>query len=94
VSDVLKTLAAVLLWHDPMGLARYQQADEYQGEAELLYHHLAKAGQNADVVLVQRWVHSIFQQQFDPLTAGPPERYGAVAVDVTSAWKIFCTERS
>jgi hypothetical protein len=44
VSDVLKTLAAVLLWHDPMGLARYQQADEYQGEAELLYHHRPKPG--------------------------------------------------
>ena len=77
-------ITAMLFRHDPIGLDFEDNTDEYECEARTILPRL-KTCRSADDVLTV--VHEEFQRWFDPDTAGPCEKYAAIANDVWALWQ-------
>ena len=79
-ADVL----ALLFKADPVGINFETNTDEYEAEADTILPRLSSCANAADV---EKVVHEEFTRWFDPDTAGPPERYRAVAKQIWQRYK-------
>ena len=69
---------------DPVGINFETNTDEYDAEAETIVIALPRAAGPDDV---RALTHEAFVQWFDGETAGPIERYTAVANEIWSLWR-------
>lgn len=76
-------LEALFFRHDPIGINFEDNPDEYRAEAETIALRRDEVGTFADA---QRVIHAEFVRWFDAGTAGPPERYAAIASEVWEQW--------
>jgi hypothetical protein len=74
--------AHLLFQHDPAGINFDHNTDEYESETGTILPRLG-ACQSADDVL--KVVHEEFVRWFDPVMAGPQERYTEIASEI---WKL------
>lgn len=82
--DLVEEVSALLFRADPAGINFGSNTDEYESEAESIVIGLPGASGVEDVAqLAQR----VFTLWFDADTAGPVERYEAVAVEIWDAWR-------
>lgn len=77
-------VSRILFEADPVGINFESNTDEYDAEAETIVIALPRARDAEDV---RALTHETFVQWFDPETAGPIERYRAVAVEIWRAWQ-------
>jgi hypothetical protein len=77
-------LEALLFRHDPIGLDFGDNTDEYRSEAETITLRLPEADTEQDA---RRIVHEEFIRWFGPDTAGPADRYAAVAHETWQRWR-------
>ena len=82
--DLVDAISAVLFKADPVGVNFDTNTDEYDAEAETIVIALARAAGLDDV---RSLTHEAFVQWFDAETAGPIERYTAVANEIWSLWR-------
>jgi hypothetical protein len=82
--DLVAAVSAALFRADPIGINYETNTDEYDAEAETIVIALPKA---AGVDEVRALTHEAFIQWFDEATAGPIERYDAVANEI---WDLWC----
>jgi hypothetical protein len=75
-------IAALLFQHDPIGINYDHNTDEYEVESETILPRLSGC-QSADDVL--QIVHQEFVRWFDPVIAGPQERYAEIASEI---WRV------
>ncbi len=76
-------VAAILYRHDPIRITFGDNPDEYRPEAESIVASLPNARSVDDVLAL---VHGEFVRSFDEDTAGPADRYEAIARDVWAVW--------
>jgi hypothetical protein len=91
VKQLLAKVEALLYRHDPIGIAFGDNLDEYRPEAESI---LARLPQARSVEDVRALVHEEFVRWFDEDTAGPAERYEAIARELWSAWNVRASDQS
>lgn len=77
--ELLGEVSAILFRHDPVGISFDENADEYDGEARRILDEF-KRGMTLDRLLTI--VHEEFVQSFDRETAGPREKYAAIAEEI------------
>lgn len=82
--DLVDAISAVLFKADPVGINFDTNTDEYDAEAETIVIALPRAAGPGDV---RSLTHGAFVQWFDAETAGPIERYTAVANEIWSLWR-------
>ena len=82
--DLVDAISAALFEADPVGLNFGTNTDEYDAEAETIVIALPRA---AGPEHVRALTHETFMQWFGAHTAGPEERYVAVAQDIWSLWR-------
>lgn len=80
-------IEAILFDEDPIGINFEHNGGEYEPEVETILPRLAGC---ADADAVQRVVHEEFVRWFDPVIAGPPERYAQIA---TRIWTVLASRR-
>lgn len=76
-------LEALLFRHDPIGIDFEHNTDEYRAEAETI---ALRRDESTSVEDTQRVVHDEFVRWFGDGTAGPPERYAAIAGEIWGRW--------
>jgi hypothetical protein len=82
------SVAALLFRHDPIGIAfDNENVDEYEPEAGTILPRLRSCESSADALSA---IHEEFVRWFDIETAGPVERYTAIASEI---WKLWQTHR-
>ncbi len=74
-------LSSILFSEDPVGVKFEDNTDEYEPEAGTILPRLRDCRSVHDV---RRVVHEEFVGWFDAATAGPPEKYQAVAERIWS----------
>jgi hypothetical protein len=82
--DLFNSIAALLFRHDPVGINFEVNPDEYETEAGSILPRLHGC-QSADDVC--RIVHEEFTRWFDAATAGAPERYMQIALEIWHLWE-------
>ena len=82
--DLVEAISAALFKADPVGLNFATNKDEYDAEAETIVIALPSAAGPEDVKAL---THEAFVHWFGTATAGPLERYVAVAPDIWSLWR-------
>jgi hypothetical protein len=84
-ADLRAQLEALLYRHDPIGIAfeDVKNYDEYEPEVRTILPRLREATSGEDVLQL---VHEEFVHWFGADTAGPKERYAAIARDIWSLW--------
>ncbi len=81
---------ALLHHHDPIGIAFVDNPDEYHPEAASIVARLPAAQSVEDVHTL---VHEEFVRWFGGATAGPANRYEAIAQDVWSTWRAAASNK-
>jgi hypothetical protein len=81
-----------LFSHDPIGInfGDTDNPDEYEPETGTILPRLAACTSSDEVLQV---VHQEFVRWFDLDTAGPPERYAQVALDLWQLWREYLRNR-
>lgn len=82
--DLVDAVSALLFRADPVGINFETNTDEYDAEAETIVIALPRATGLDDV---RALAHEAFVQWFDAHTAGPIDRYTAVATEIWSLWR-------
>jgi hypothetical protein len=82
--DLFDAVAALLFRHDPVGINFDENTDEYEPEAGTILPRLRNCESARDV---QRVLHDEFVRWFDPVTAGPTERYSEIAAEIWRLWQ-------
>ncbi|WP_200942550.1 hypothetical protein [Knoellia sp. Soil729] len=82
--DLVNAISAALFKADPVGINFDTNTDEYDAEAETIVIALPRAAGPEDV---RSLTHETFVQWFDAETAGPIERYTAVAHEIWTLWR-------
>lgn len=77
-------MSQILFRADPVGINFDTNTDEYDAEAETIVIGLPRTSGPADVKAL---AHETFVQWFDAHTAGPIDRYAAVASEIWSLWR-------
>lgn len=72
-------VSEILFRHDPIGINFDENPDEYDGEAGRILDGF-KRGMTLDQLLTI--IHEEFVQSFDRQTAGPREKYAAIAEEI------------
>ena len=73
-----------LFRHDPICINYGNNTDEYEPEVGTILPRLETCRSPEDVLTV---VHEEFRRWFDDDTAGPRERYGAIAEELWRLWQ-------
>ena len=76
--------AALLFRHDPIGINFEDNMDEYHTEAGTILPRLRSCQSAAEV---QKVVHEEFVRWFGPATAGPPEHYEEISIEIWQLWQ-------
>jgi len=79
-------IAALLFRHDPIGINFESNTDEYEPEVGTILPRLQNCQSPDDVRQV---VHEEFVRWFEVDTAGPQERYEAIAQEIWELWQQF-----
>ena len=87
-SELFHELRACFFQHDPIGIDLGENVDEYDPEVGTVLPRLQSCGSATDVVTV---LHEEFCKWFGAATAGPRERYEALAEDT---WRIWSERRA
>jgi hypothetical protein len=82
--ELLRSMAALLYRHDPIGINFGDNPDEYELEAETILTRLRSCQSVNDVLQI---VHAEFVCWFASDTAGPPEHYKKIASEVWQLWQ-------
>lgn len=82
--DLVEAVSAALFAADPMGINFDTNEDEYNAEAETIDIALPRMSGPEDV---RAFTHEVFVQWFGAATAGPIERYEAVAEEIWTLWR-------
>jgi hypothetical protein len=77
--ELFDSVAALLFRHDPVGINFEDNSDEYETETETILPRLKACSSESEVLQV---VHQEFVRWFDPVMAGPPERYTQIASEI------------
>jgi hypothetical protein len=78
------SVSALLYRHDPIGINFEDNPDEYDLEAETILPRLRSCRSADDVHKV---VHEEFVRWFEPATAGSPEHYKQIALEIWQLWQ-------
>ena len=78
------SVAALLFRHDPVGINFEINEDEYETEAGSILPRLRLCHSENEV---RHAVHEEFVRWFDADTAGPEERYRAIASEIWQLWQ-------
>lgn len=84
LSPFERTISSILCRHDPIRICHGEILDEYDSEARAIVQRLT-ATDTVDSIAEK--THSVFMEWFDADTAGSPERYKSIAVDIAAAWQ-------
>jgi hypothetical protein len=76
-------ISAILFRHDPIGINFDDNTDEYDAEAGTI---LGRLRPNASVEEVTAIVHDEFIRWFERETAGPSQKYSAIAAEILRAY--------
>lgn len=82
--ELFDAITALLFRHDPVGINFESNMDEYDPEVGTILPRLRTCETAADVTRV---VHEEFARWFDPVTAGPAERYSKMAEEIWLLWQ-------
>ena len=77
-------LTALLFRRDPAHINFEVNENEYQIEVDSFLPRLGKCRSQTEV---QEVIHEEFTRLFDPLTAGPREKYAQIAGEVWQLWQ-------
>src|ERR1700681_4923451 len=80
--DLFNEASAILFRHDPIGINFEDNTDEYDPEAGTILTRLRRDLSAEQTTTI---VHEEFVRWFEPETAGPRERYTAVAAEILTA---------
>jgi hypothetical protein len=80
------SVSAALFEADPVGINFDENTDEYDAETGTIIPRLGSAKSAEDV---QAIVHEEFCRWFDPISAGPREKYASVAAEIWDLWCAF-----
>ena len=84
------SISDALLKTDPVGIYfdintdEYENTGEYEPETETIIPRLSSAKSAEDV---QTIIYEEFCRWFDPIIAGPREKYASVSVEI---WQLWC----
>jgi hypothetical protein len=78
------SISDALFEADPVGINFDENTDEYEPEAGTIIARLGSAKSEEDVQVI---VYEEFRRWFDPIIAGPRERYASVSAEI---WKLWC----
>ena len=81
--ELYDRVSAILFEEDPIGINFADNTDEYEPEVDTILPRLKTCHTVADVQAV---VHEEMVRWFDPVTAGPAERYATIA---TRIWALI-----
>ncbi|MFT4228241.1 hypothetical protein [Micropruina sp.] len=84
--DLVEAISVALFEADPIGINFEANTDEYDAEAETIVIALPSTTDAKDV---RALTHKVFVQWFDGQTAGPIERYDAVAKEIWKLWSHY-----
>src|SRR5450755_632884 len=82
--ELYASTAELLFRHDPIGINFDNNTDEYEPEVGTILPKLRFCQSATDVHQV---VHEEFVRWFDPITAGPKERYAEIASEIWQLWQ-------
>lgn len=82
--DLVDAVSQLLFRADPVGINFDTNTDEYDAEAETIVIGLPRTGGPEDVKAL---AHEALVQWFDAQTAGPADRYAAVAAEIWNLWR-------
>jgi hypothetical protein len=83
---VFASISNALFEADPVGINFDENTDEYDAETGTIIPRLGLAKSAEDV---QAIVYEEFCRWFDPISAGPRERYAAVSAKIWDLWCAF-----
>ncbi|HEY6970199.1 MAG TPA: hypothetical protein VJA94_13415 [Candidatus Angelobacter sp.] len=84
--ELYDQLTALLFRHDPAHINFEVNKDEYQIEVDSILPRLGTCQSQPEVEEV---IHEEFTRLFDPMTAGPRQKYVAIAAEVWELWQNF-----
>jgi hypothetical protein len=84
--ELFDSIAGLLFRHDPAGVNFEVNPNEYEYEAAKILPHLRTCQSAEDV---RQLVHAQLVGSFDPVTAGPPERYSQIASEIWQFWQKY-----
>jgi hypothetical protein len=84
--ELFDSVAALLFRHDPVGINFEDNTDEYETETETILPRLKACSSEGEMLVV---VHQEFVSWFDPVTAGPAERYTQIAHEIWLLWQEY-----
>jgi hypothetical protein len=82
--DLVDAVSQILFRADPVGINFETNTDEYDAEAETIVIGLPSTRGPDDVKAL---THEAFVHWFGAQTAGPIERYAAVALEIWNLWR-------
>ena len=82
--DLVDAVSQILFRADPVGINFETNTDEYDAEAETIVIGLPSTRGPDDVKAL---THEAFVHWFDAQTAGPIDRYAAVALEIWNLWR-------
>src|SRR5580698_1989063 len=82
--QLLTEVSAILFRHDPIGINFEDNTDEYDPEAGTILTRLRRDLSPEQMTAI---VHEEFVRWFERETAGPRERYTAVAAEILTAYQ-------
>jgi len=80
------SISNALFEADPVGINFDINTDEYEPETGTIIPRLGSAKSTEDV---QAIVYEEFCRWFDPITAGPREKYASVSAEIWGLWCAF-----
>jgi hypothetical protein len=80
------SISEALFKADPIGINFDTNTDEYEQEAGTIIPRLSSAKSEEDV---QSIVYEEFCRWFDPIIAGPREKYASVSAEIWKLWRAF-----
>jgi hypothetical protein len=86
--ELFDEISALLFHHDPIGINFERNTGEYEAEVGTILPRLRHC-QSADDV--SKTVYEEFVRWFDRTTAGPPERYRGIALEI---WQLLQRNRN
>jgi hypothetical protein len=84
--ELFDSMSALLFRHDPASINFEVNSNEYELEAGTILPRLRTCSSAHDVLEI---VHQEFVRWFDPVIAGPPERYTQIASEIWQLWEKF-----
>jgi hypothetical protein len=82
--QLLNEISSILFRHDPIGINFEDNTDEYDAEAGTI---LTRLRRDFSAEQTTTMAHEEFVRWFEPETAGPRERYSAVAAEILMAYQ-------